>query len=278
MPNFTAPDGTGLTYHVTGEGPPLLCVPGGPMRASEYLGDLGGLSAHRQLVLLDLRGTGDSAVPADPATYRCDRQTGDIEALREHLGLDTFDLLAHSAGANLAVRYVAGHPRRVSSLVLVTPSARAVGIEYTEQHRREAAALRKDEPYAGPMMAALESIFAGKETDADWDAAAPLYYGRWDAAAQAHAAADVRQTNAGASEIYISEGAFDPAATRAALGAFDAPVLVLAGERDSGPLPRIAGEIAALFPRAEVAVLPGGGHFPWLDDAGCFVRTVSAFL
>lgn len=38
MPTFSAPDGTVLTYHVTGEGPPLLCLPGGPMQDSVYLG------------------------------------------------------------------------------------------------------------------------------------------------------------------------------------------------------------------------------------------------
>jgi pimeloyl-ACP methyl ester carboxylesterase len=40
---FYAPDGTRLAYHQTGEGSPLICVPGGPMQASAYLGDLGGL-------------------------------------------------------------------------------------------------------------------------------------------------------------------------------------------------------------------------------------------
>jgi pimeloyl-ACP methyl ester carboxylesterase len=73
MPTFKADDGTKLTYHVLGEGEPLLCVPGGPMRASAYLGDLGGLGVHRQLILLDLRGTGDSAIPEDPASCRCSR-------------------------------------------------------------------------------------------------------------------------------------------------------------------------------------------------------------
>lgn len=100
MPTFSAYDTTPLAYHLVGEGEPLIVLPGGPMRASAYLGDLGGLSAVRQLVLLDLRGTGDSAAPEDPATYRCDRLVDDVEALRRHLGLDRIDLLAHSAGAN----------------------------------------------------------------------------------------------------------------------------------------------------------------------------------
>ena len=47
MPAFRACDGTELAYHVQGEGAPLVCVPGGPMRDSVYLGDLGGLAAAR---------------------------------------------------------------------------------------------------------------------------------------------------------------------------------------------------------------------------------------
>lgn len=58
MPIFHAYDGTELAYRLLGKGAPLICLPGGPMRAGAYLGDLGGLSAHRQLVVLDLRGTG----------------------------------------------------------------------------------------------------------------------------------------------------------------------------------------------------------------------------
>lgn len=108
---FTAHDGTELAYHVQGEGEPLLCLPGGAMRASAYLGDLGGLAAGRRLILLDLRGTGDSALPADPATYRVDHQVADVDALRGHLGLESADLLAHSAAGNLALLYAAARTR-----------------------------------------------------------------------------------------------------------------------------------------------------------------------
>ena len=85
---FRASDGTELAYHVRGKGAPLICVPGGPMRASAYLGDLGGLDRYRQLILLDLRGTGASATPADPSSYRCDRLVDDVLALQDHLDLE----------------------------------------------------------------------------------------------------------------------------------------------------------------------------------------------
>jgi pimeloyl-ACP methyl ester carboxylesterase len=88
---FDAPDGTRLAAHRLGTGRPLICLPGGPMQASAYLGDLAGLSAHRGLIRPDLRGTGDSAVPAGPATFRVDRQVGDVEALAAHAGLSGRD-------------------------------------------------------------------------------------------------------------------------------------------------------------------------------------------
>src|SRR5580698_9273503 len=125
MPAFRAGDGTELAYHVQGDGTPLVCLPGGPMRDSAYFGDLGGLAAGRRLIMLDLRGTGQSAVPADPASYRCDRLVDDVAALQEYLDLERIDVLAHSAGANIVVQYAARHPLRVGKLVLVTPSTRA---------------------------------------------------------------------------------------------------------------------------------------------------------
>lgn len=278
MPTFRACDATDLVYHVLGDGEPLVCLPGGPMRASAYLGDLGGLSAYRQLTLLDLRGTGDSAIPADPATYRCDRLVEDVRTLQDHLGLGSCDLLAHSAGANIALQYAARHPDRVARLVLITPSCRAAGLEPDTAQRRAIVGLRAGEPWFADAAAAFERVAAGSEADADWDAVAPFFYGRWDCAAQAHSAAGETETNEEAAGIFGSEGAFDPPATRVALAGFSSPVLVLAGGFDLQWPPAVVTELAAAFPVADLVIQPGAGHYPWLDDPGWFVSAVTAFL
>ncbi|MFI6642858.1 alpha/beta fold hydrolase [Streptomyces sp. NPDC050504] len=278
MGTFTSYDGTELTYHTTGEGEPLICLPGGPLRASSYLGDLGGLAAHRQLVALDLRGTGASAAPADPATYRCDRHVADVEALRAHLGLERMDLLGHSASGNLAALYAAAHPARVSSLVLVTPGVRAVGIEITDEEWDEAATVHADQEWYPHVRAALGALPEDASAREVMAAAAPLAYGRWDDAARAHAQAGDAETNWDALPAFHGEGAYAPDATRAALAGFTAPVLVLAGSHDSGPTPRRAAELAALFPAGELVVQAGAGHYPWVDDPGAFARAVAAFL
>ncbi|MEU9125184.1 alpha/beta hydrolase [Streptomyces sp. NPDC048506] len=277
MPAFAAHDGTELAYHVSGTGPPVVCLPGGPTD-SAYLGDLGGLSTHHQLIRLDLRGTGRSAIPKDAASYRCDRLIDDVEALREHLGLERMDLLAHCAGANLATRYVDRHPERVSKLALITPSVNAVGLTITGDLRRETARLRRDEPWFPVAFTALETILAGRATGDCWQAIAPFSYGRWDGAAQVHQAAGDEQMNMQIVAAFGAQGAFDPDTTRTALAHFTPPVLLLAGEVDLGAPPRTMAEFAALFPHAELVVQAGTGHYPWLDDADRFVATTAAFL
>jgi pimeloyl-ACP methyl ester carboxylesterase len=263
---------------VIGDGDPVVCVPGGPAD-SRYLGDLGGLSGHRRLIVLDLRGTGRSEVPEDPTSYRCDRQVEDVEALREHLGLPRMDLLGHSAGTNITTQYAARYPRNVGRLVLVGPSTRAVGIEITGETRRELARLRKDEPWFPAAFAALEAITAGGGTGTagDLEALSPFFWGRWDAAARKHHAAN-RPGNERAVALFAAEGAFSPETTRAALAACRAPVLLLTGEFDMNSPPRSTAEFAGLFPGATLVVQPGAGHYPWLDDADRFLATVAAFL
>jgi pimeloyl-ACP methyl ester carboxylesterase len=188
------------------------------------------------------------------------------------------DLLAHCAGANLAALYAARHPERVGKLALITPSTFAVGIAATGESRLEIARLRRDEPWFTPAFAALEAIVAGNAGADSWNAIDPFFYGRWDAAAQTHQAAQDGHKNKEAAAAFGADGAYDPDATRAALAAFDAPVLLLAGEVDLNTIPSVVAEFAGLFPNAELVVQPEAGHFPWVDDAGRFVATAARFL
>jgi pimeloyl-ACP methyl ester carboxylesterase len=278
MPSFASYDGTEIAYRLLGDGPPLVCLPGGPGRAAGYLGDLGGLDRSRRLVLLDPRGVGLSADPADPATFRVDRLTGDVESLRAHLGLDRMDLLAHSAGAVLATLYAAAYPQHLSRLILVTPGLAAAGVEGTEEQFRAALARRAAEPWYPAALAALEKIMAGDLSMEAFRRSRPFFYGRWDQAAQAHATAGVSERHQAAREGFFAGAAIDPPATRAALAKLTAPVLLYAGDLDPMVTPAMVREAAPLFGGATVAVQPGAAHFPWVDDPAAFAAGVGPFL
>ncbi len=277
MDRFASYDGTEIAFRILGEGRPLVCLPGGPGRAGEYLGDLGGLAGWRQLIEPDTRGTGASA-DADPATYRCDRLVADVEALRAHLGLDRFDLLAHSAAGNVAVLYAAAHPERLGHLVLLTPSLLAVGVEVTEEQGRAAMQRRSGEPWYADAVAAVEKAEAGDDSLETRHAYVPFFYGRWDEAAQAHAQVGISERSRAVRDSFFADGAFHPGATRAGLGRLAAPVLIYAGELDFSPTPEVAVDAARLFPHAEVVVQPEAAHSPWLDDPAWFTSAINIFL
>lgn len=280
--DFDALDGVRLTFHHSrhgsSDGPPLVCVPGGPMLDTDYLGDLGGLSADRALAMLDMRGTGGSAGDDHPAACRCDRIAEDLDALRSHLGLERLDLVGHSAGANVAYRYAERHPSRIGRLLLVTPSVRGLDLGVPDDERRTVARQRAGEPWFGEAMAALEAVWADEATDEQYDLLEPFSHGRWDRATQDFVDRMEQRRVPVLAQAFGAEGAFDPPATRRALAKLDVPVLVLAGGLDVGVPPALAQQVADLFPRADLVVQPGAGHFPWRDNADAFRRLVAPFV
>lgn len=265
MGTFRTFDGVSLSYHGSAADP-LICLPGGPMQASSYLADLG----LKHTLRLDLRGTGESE-QAETGTYRADRQVDDVEALRQHLGLDRISLLGHSAGGTLAILYATRFPQHVKELVLVASSPRVVGIDVTDADRKEVAEQRRGEPWFDEAYAAFEQIWAGTMTPEAFQGIAPFWHGRWDDAARA---LDDHPRNDEAAKEFYADGAFDPAAIREALKTLDVPTLFVAGEYDVALPPKRAKEYVDLFVNARLVVQPGAGHFPWLDDVEAFTGRV----
>ncbi|MFD8481203.1 alpha/beta fold hydrolase [Kitasatospora sp. NPDC059673] len=176
-----------LHHEQLGYGAPLVAIPGGPGADARYLGRLGGLDAQRRLIRLDPRGSGRSAEPADRASCAFGEQVKDVEALREHLGLESFDLLGHSAGTLTTQRYAAEFPHRVRSLVLVTP----VGRGAREPDEAEPAAIRAarvDQPWYEDAARAAALPAAGEGDPAELMARiTPFFWGSWDDRARAEA-------------------------------------------------------------------------------------------
>jgi len=273
MVSFASYDGTVLVRHERGEGPALVCLPGGPGRSSGYLEDLGGLAARRRLILLDNRGTGESAAPVDPDTYAMDRMVADVEALRVHLEFERMDLLGHSAAGGLALLYAARHPERIGHLVLVTPSVHPAGIEITDEQWCAQIERRAGESWYESRLPDLKAWDAGDESRRL--GAQPFFYSPWNETAEAHATRFAGRSAEAAERFHTTT----PAAgeTRAGLAKVTAPVLVIAGEQDPGPLPAHAAELAAIFPYGTSVVLPGA-HYPWVTAPAAFAEAVEGFL
>jgi proline iminopeptidase len=276
----TGADGVRLAVHTRGSGPQVLCVPGGPGRASVYLGGLGGLDASYTLRLLDNRGTGSSELPADRDTLAFPRLADDVEAVRRALGLDRVDVLAHSAGCLVTMAWAAAHPSAAAALVLVTPPGRRTGDDAADIPAIRAA--RADEPWYAEAAEAAELLASGdvpgglrREMER---AARPFAYGRWDAAAQAHAAGTEAQMSLRAWAGFDPGTGYDYEPMLAALASVSARVLVVVGDRD-GLTGAVVGErVAARFADGRCVTIAGAGHYPWVDEPDAFAAAVREFL
>lgn len=296
MPPYTSYDGARLAYRTLGypraettgngdsgteaESPaPLVCLAGGPARDSAYLGDLGGLSAFHPLVVPDQRGTGGSP-PASPGAYAFPRLAEDVEALRAHLGLERFALLAHDAGTATAQAYAAAHPDRLTHLILLNPGSRLQGL--LPDDAREIFEARAAEDWWEDSYVAVQLLAHATDLDEIRSLllrAAPMAYGRWELPQQEHAADEGVQLNP------VPRAAFwqgVPEAERRSLLArltdVTAPVLVVTGDRDGVTGMRAGEAVAACFPDARVRPLHGVGHYPWVDEPELLRPLIEDFL
>ncbi|NLU66574.1 alpha/beta hydrolase [Streptomyces sp. HNM0574] len=287
MPHFTSYDGAQLAYRVLGHrdpgpgGAPVVCLAGGPARDAAYLGGLGGLDARVPLVVPDARGTGASPTAADPAGYAFPRLAEDVEALRAHLGLDRFALLAHDAAAATAQAYAAAHPERLSSLVLLNPGSRLQG-RLPHDAREIFESRAADEDWWEDAYVAVQLLQHADDLDEIRDLllrAAPMAYARWEGPQQEHALAEGEQLNPVPRAAFwqgVDEAAGD--AIVAGLAAVEAPVLVVTGALDAITGVRGGEYVAECFPEARVVRLPEVGHYPWVDAPQTFVPLVADFL
>ncbi|HAF12813.1 MAG TPA: prolyl aminopeptidase [Blastocatellia bacterium] len=71
-----------------------------------------------RVVLFDQRGSGQSTPKASLEENTTGHLVEDIERLREHLGIDTWQVFGGSWGSTLALAYAETHPARARALVL----------------------------------------------------------------------------------------------------------------------------------------------------------------
>lgn len=100
------------------DGKPVLFVHGGPGGGCDpKMRRFFDPKAYR-IILFDQRGCGKSRPHAELTDNTTWRLVEDMEALREHLRIDRWQIFGGSWGSTLALAYAQAHPQRVSELVL----------------------------------------------------------------------------------------------------------------------------------------------------------------
>jgi pimeloyl-ACP methyl ester carboxylesterase len=240
---------------------PTLYVHGVPNSGAEwrpFLERTGGIA-------LDLPGFGRSGKSAG-FDYSIDGYGDFLEAFADHLGLDRLQLVMHdwgSVGLELAQR----RPAAVERLVLVDV------VPFVPGYRWHPTARVWRTPVAGELFMGVSNKFLAKlimrrlralpedVLDAEVDAA----FADFDHGTQR---AILRLYRSAPSQVLARAGD--------RLGGIDAPALVVWGAREPFLPTRFAHELAkALGGPAEVDVVDGAGHWPWLDRPDVVERVVS---
>jgi haloacetate dehalogenase len=115
-------DGVRLCVHTGGTGPALLLLHGHPQSHAMWHRVAPVLAQRHTVVMMDLRGYGDSDRPTDDAnhaTYSKRRMAADALAVMRQLGHTRFDVLAHDRGARVAHRLGMDAPDAVGRLMLL---------------------------------------------------------------------------------------------------------------------------------------------------------------
>jgi haloacetate dehalogenase len=111
-----------LHGRIGGHGAPLLLLHGHPQTHVIWHRLAPTLAQRFTLVMMDLRGYGDSSRPPagqDHAAYSKREMALDALAVMQHHGFQRFGVLAHDRGARVAHRLAADHPDAVERMMLL---------------------------------------------------------------------------------------------------------------------------------------------------------------
>lgn len=261
---------------------PLLCINGGLIFDHSLLWPaLAPLAAHRQLILYDQRGRGQSQVPPGMGASRIEFDAGDVPALREALDIAQWDVLGHSWGGGIAMLStamdVAQNPHAVRRLVL----ANAVGVTSRWLPPLHAAGLERLRAHGHPddldRLAALDEQSLQQPGIAHHAAYARAYFPAWfwDQQFARNVNPPLGSSETGSHVVArLRREGYD---WTDRLRDLPVPTLVVHGAADPLPLSE-AEHTAHTLGRARLVAIPEAGHNPFWEAPDPFFATVNAFL
>jgi pimeloyl-ACP methyl ester carboxylesterase len=256
------PDGSKMRQR-----PTIVLVHGGPgvYDHSYFKPDFAALAEHVQVVYLDLRGHGRSDW-GEAGAWSFETWADDVRAFCDALRIARPIVFGHSMGGPVVLLYGARHPGHAAALIVQSGFARWDPPRMVERFRR----------VAGDDVAEIaRRSYAGEEVaDEEW---ARVYaaFGRNvpDKERRAHTPANL-ELNSYGMELIRRLDIVDR------LAAIQSPTLVSAGELDPVTPIAAAEEIVRGLPAgiAHLEVIPGAGHFTWMDAPDRYWPMIIEFI
>lgn len=268
----------GVRVQMLGKGPPVLFIHGGPNTGSAWANitpHFGGFRCY----IVDRPGTGlsdDFVLTTDPYDYA--RRF--VPELLDELGLERTHIVASSFGGFVALVSASVAPTRIDRMVQMACPPFVRGMKTPPFMKGMALApLRWLIPKLPPSERASNNILRQIGHGASLDAGrVPQIVTDWYLDMQRH-------TNTMRNEValigsVVTRKGFRPELTMTddLLRAVNTPTLFLWGEDDGFGGRDVADYVAGMMPNAELRMLKGAGHLPWIDFPDEIGKASAQFL
>lgn len=251
-------------YRVAGEQglgrPPLVALHGGPGSTHNYFAPLERLADERRVVLYDQLGCGRSD-PSGDVDWSLQVFLDELDALRDHLGLERVHLLGTSWGGMLALEHALARQESIESLVL--SSTLACADDWATEVRKLRDAIPGDDD---EVMEEFERrhFFRGSEE--------PLELARM----RAERSVPVYEAMWGKNE-WTMTGALAGWDVRGRLHELTVPTLIVRGAHDLSTA-AISKTLTDGIAHARELVLGESSHTPVLEETERYLGVVREFL
>ena len=258
------PDGEVLAYLQMGDpkGPPVVLIHGYTDSARDWVPMLPFMPKRFRLILVDIRGHGESSKPE--CCYTRYDFAYDIKLLLDRLHVRKADIVGHSLGSIIAQTFAETWPRRTHRVVLISSTGgRPAGAAADSRQFDFAAEIRKlKEPIEpdSPFMIA----WWGSPTPVNAD----FIRRQREDSAKIPLRVWLAVLNQGLSMTDLQN----------TLPQLKAPTLLIWGSKDPIMGPADRASLRAALPHAEVKIFDGLGHNPFWERPRTVAREITRFL
>jgi pimeloyl-ACP methyl ester carboxylesterase len=269
---FATVNGVKLHYLAAGSGPPIILLHGYTQTSHMWLPLIAVLAKTNTVIAPDLRGAGNSEKPQTGYTKKVLAQ--DIHALAQSLGVTKAKVVGHDIGLMVAYAYAAQYPAETEKVVLMDAFLPGVG-------NWKDVWLLKDLWHFHFTGETPLKLVAGRERiyfEHFWnDFAADKTKSLSEADRRFYAAAYAQPGGMHAGFEYFKAFEQD-AADNAALSTkkLEMPMLVLTGERASGPVLIEQGKLVAT--NVNGVMIKGSGHWLMEEAREAVIPQLTEFL
>ena len=271
-------NGTKLYYKVVGQGEPFLIIHGGPGLNHKYLfPNLQFLTDRYQLIFYDQRASGRSSLDLDTNSVTIDNFIKDIDELRNIFGIEKLNIMAHSWGGLLAMKYAIKYPENTKSLILINSVGASSGISTMANQKLAERFTIEDSINRAEIIQTDE--FQKREPNTI-EALMKIGFKH-----QFYNTAFIDSLNLSLNRDYIKTSQLLQNLAKdlteydfhSGLKKIQSPTLLIYGSHD--PLTELAGtRIHESIEKSEFKILGNCGHFPFIEKLDEFKTTVMNFM